>query len=116
MKNSERTASMKQYIVEITAAALADMEEIYNHIAYVLLSPENAMGQYNRIADKILSLESMPERNRIMDADLGLTRELRRTFVDNYTVFYEIRKDRVIITDVLYSASDIESRLRNKIK
>ena len=107
---------MKQYIVEITAAALADMEEIYNHIAYVLLSPENAMRQYNRIADKILSLESMPERNRIMDADLGLTRELRRTFVDNYTVFYKIRKDRVIVTDVLYSVSDIESRLRNKTK
>ena len=105
---------MKQYIVEITAAALADMEEIYNHIAYVLLSPENAMRQYNRIADKILGLESMPERNRIMDADFGLTRELRRTFVDNYTVFYEIREDRVIITDVLYSASDIEKRLADR--
>ena len=105
---------MKQYIVEITAAALADMEEIYNHIAYVLLSPENAMRQYNRIADKILDLEYMPERNRIMDTDLGLTRELRRTFVDNYIVFYEIHKDRVIVTDVMYSASDFEKRLVNR--
>lgn len=105
---------MKAYIVEITAAALADMEEIYNHIAYVLLSSENAMRQYNRIADKILDLEYMPERNRILDIDLCLTRELRRTFVDNYTVFYEICEDRVIVTDVLYSASDIEKRLADK--
>ncbi len=107
---------MKQYIVEITAAALSDMEEIYNHIAYALLSPENAMRQYNRIADKILGLEYMPERNRIMGADLGLTRELRRTFIDSYTLFYEILEDKVIVTDVLYSAFDIERRLRDRTK
>ena len=28
--------------------------------------------------------------------------------VDNYSVFYAIKEDRVIMTDVLYSASDIE--------
>ena len=48
---------MKQYRVEITNQALADMEQLYNHIAYVLLAPENAMGQYNRIAEKILGLD-----------------------------------------------------------
>ena len=51
---------MKQYKVEITQEALTDMEQLYNHIAYVLLSPENAMGQYNRIADAILQLHQMP--------------------------------------------------------
>ena len=29
--------------------------------------------------------------------------------VDNYTVFYTIRADKVIVTDVLYTASDIEA-------
>ena len=42
---------MKHYIVEITDEALADMDQLYNHIAYVLQAPENAMGQYTRIAD-----------------------------------------------------------------
>lgn len=71
---------MKQYKVEITREALRDMEDIYNYIAVDLLSPENAMGQYNRIADEILTLDSFPERYRIMES--------------------------------LYTASDIEARLR----
>ena len=49
---------MKQYTVEITNEALADMEQIYNHIAYALQAPENAMDQYNRIADAILTLDT----------------------------------------------------------
>lgn len=38
---------MKQYTVEITGEALTDMEQLYNHIAYTLRAPENAMGQFN---------------------------------------------------------------------
>ena len=45
---------MKQYKVEITKEAFQDMEDIYNYIAIDFLAPDNAMGQYNRIADEIL--------------------------------------------------------------
>jgi hypothetical protein len=31
--------------------------------------------------------------------------------MDNYSVFYVIKEDRVIVIDVLYSASDISKRL-----
>ena len=47
---------MKTYNVKVTDAALADMEEIYNYIAFTLLSPANAIAQYDRIAEAILSL------------------------------------------------------------
>ena len=60
---------MKQYTVEITNEALADMEQLYNHIAYILQAPENAMNQYNRIADAILTLDTMAERIRIMESE-----------------------------------------------
>ena len=40
-----------------------DMEALYDYIARTLLAPENAMGQYNRIADAILTLESFPDRS-----------------------------------------------------
>ncbi len=43
-----------EYNVVITGEAEKDMEDIYNYIALELLSPENAMGQYNRIAEEIL--------------------------------------------------------------
>ena len=103
---------MKQYKVEITREALRDMEDIYNYIAIDLLAPENAIGQYNRIADEILTLDTFPERYRIMESEPEKSMELRRMLVDNYSVFYTIREDKVIVTDVLYTASDIEARLR----
>ena len=103
---------MKKYKVEITREALQDMEDIYNYIAIDLLAPENAMGQYNRIADEILTLDSFPERFRIMEFEPEKSMKLRRVLVDNYSIFYTIREDKVIVTDVLYTASDIEARLR----
>ena len=103
---------MEQYKVEITKEALQDMEDMYNYIALELLSPENAMGQYNRIADEILTLDTFPQRYRIMDSEPEKQMELRRMIVDNYSVFNTIRADKVIVTDVLYTASDIEVRLR----
>ena len=103
---------MAHYKVEITKEALQDMEDIYNYIALDLLSPENAMGQYNRIADEILALDVFPQRYRIMDKKKKKNMELRRMIVDNYSVFYTIRADKVIVIDVLYTASDIEARLR----
>ena len=103
---------MEQYKVEITKEALQDMEDMYNYIALELLSPENAMGQYNRIADEILTLDTFPQRYRIMDSEPEKQMELRRMIVDNYSVFYTICADKVIVTDVLYTAADIEVRLR----
>ncbi len=105
---------MKQYKVEITKSALQDMEDIYNYIAEELLAPENAMGQYNRIADAILSLDTFPEKFRLLESEPEKAKEIRRMVVDNYSVFYVIKENRVIVTDVLYSASDIEARLRGE--
>ena len=105
----------KRQKVEITEEALQDMEDIYNYIAIDLLASENAMGQYDRIADEILTLDTFPERFRIMDSEPEKRMELRRMLVDNYSVIYTICDERVIVTDVLYTASDIEARLRGEI-
>lgn len=102
---------MKQYTVEITDEALADMEQLYNHIAHILQAPENAMGQYNRIADEILKLDVLPERFRIMDSEPECSNGIRRMLVDNYSIFYVIEEDRVLVTNVLYSVSDVGRRL-----
>ena len=104
---------MKHYNVEITNEALADMEQLYDYIATVLQSPENAMNQYNRIADAILTLDTLAERVHIMESEPGKSKEMRRLLVDNYSIFFVIMGEKVIVTDVLYSASDIESRLKD---
>ena len=53
---------MKSYAVQITEEALSDMEALYSYIAVRLKAPENAMKQYNRIADAIVSLKQFPDR------------------------------------------------------
>ena len=50
-----------------------------------------------------------------MDSEPEKRMELRRMLVDNYSVIYTICDERVIVTDVLYTASDIEARLRGEI-
>ena len=102
---------MKQYRIQITYKALSDMEEIYNYIAEQLQAPEAAMGQNNRIADAIDTLDTFPERVKLMETEEECALGLRQMPVDNYSVFFHIREERVIITNVLYSASDIAKRL-----
>lgn len=102
---------MKQYTVQITDKALADMEAIYVYIAEQLQAPENAIGQYNRIAEAIQKLEVFPARMRIMESEPEHTMGLRQLPIDNFSAFYLIDEDRVIVMRVLYSASDIGRRL-----
>lgn len=105
---------MEEYAVQITEEALSDMEAIYRYIADQLLSPENALGQYNRIADEIMSLRVFPERYRLVEFEPERSLGLRRTLASGYSVFYIVRESRVIVTAVLYSASDIEQRLKER--
>lgn len=105
---------MKEYQVKITDSALHDMEDLYQYIAIQLEAPQNAMNQYNRIADAVLKLNCMPERFRVFDVEPWRSRGLHRMNVDNYAVFFCILDDSVVITDVLYAASDLEKRLRGE--
>ena len=100
-----------KYTVDITDAALEDMDEIYNYIYFTFSTPDTAAAQYDRIAAEILSLEEMPLRFGIPQFEPCISAQLHRMLVDNYSVFYLVRGETVIVTDVLYSKSDLEVRL-----
>ena len=99
---------MKQYTVNISARAVADMEEIYNYIAGQLQAPETAVRQYNRIAAAIESLDLFPERTPVLPEI-----NLHRLLVDNYSVFCFIKLQQVFVVSVLYSSMDIAKRFQN---
>ena len=102
---------MEKYIVDITDEALADMEALYEYIAIKLQTPENAMGQYNRLADAILTLESFPDRFGLFECEPEQSMGIHKMIVDNYIVCYVIDPGVVTVTDVLYGASDLHKRL-----
>ena len=103
-----------KYIVDITDAALADMDAIYDYIRVAFRAPDTAAALYDRIADEILSLEEMPLRYGVPQFEPCISAQLHRMLVDNYSVFYLVRGETVIVTDVLYSASDLEMRLNTR--
>ena len=103
---------MKQYDVKISHVALRDMEQIYSYIADCLMEPDTAMGQHNRIAEAIQSLNILPERCALVESEPERTQGLRQMLVDNYSVFYIVGEDTVSVARVLYSASDLVRRLR----
>ena len=103
---------MKRFDIEITHEAIKDLERIYLHIDNNLLAPEKASGQYERITQKIMKLDTMPERCRLIESEPEHSRGLRIMTVDNYSVIYVVEDQRVIVTNILYSASDLHNRLK----
>ena len=53
-----------KYEVEVSEQADRDLREIFEYIAFELQSPENAIGQLNRLEEQILSLDAMPKHYR----------------------------------------------------
>lgn len=100
-----------KYDVEITDAASKDMDEIYDYIRFTFKAPDSAAAQYDRIANEILLLEEMPLRFGIPQFEPCISAQIHRMLVDHYSVFYLVRGESVIVTDVLYSASDLSARL-----
>ena len=103
---------MREYAVKITDKALTDINGIYEYIALNLQSLENAMGQYNKIADAALELGFFPEKFRLVDFEPERSQGLRRMLANNYSIFYVFKDETITVTRVLYSASDIEKRLK----
>jgi len=104
---------MKQYAVKITDRALNDMTAIYEYIATNLQAPDTAMEQYDRIADRIESLSEFPKRYKLLESQPEREMGFRQMTVDSYSAIYVVEGICVTVLRVLYSSSDIASRLLN---
>lgn len=103
------------YQVNTTEQADADLRGVYEHIAFELLSPDNAAGQLDRLEEHIIGLENFPEKFKSYEKEPWHSRGLRVMPVDNYLVFYipdkEIRT--VTVIRVMYTGRDVDDQLIN---
>ena len=102
-----------KYSVEISFEAESDMEDIYQYIAFRLLSPENAVRQIERLYKMIISLEEMPFRFRRFPRIDKSKDELHIVAVNHYCIFYSVNdNDRTVnIVRVLYGSRNLYSDL-----
>lgn len=101
------------YEITLSEQADKDLREIFEYIAFDLQSPENAIGQLDRLEEHILKLHTMPERYPKYEKEPWKSRELRVLPVDNYLIFYISNSDKKIVTviRVMYSGMDIDAQL-----
>ena len=78
-----------------------------------MLSPDNAIGQLNRLEEAINTLAYMPEKHQQYGKEPWKSRNLRVLPVDNYLVFYipSIDTQTVTIIRVMYGGRDVDKEL-----
>lgn len=93
-----------RYKVQITKYALMQMEEIRNYIANELLAPQAAYNLLLEMKKMAVSLESMPERNPLVDIKKWRDQGIRKTIVKNFIIYYWTDEERqtVYITLIVY--------------
>lgn len=101
------------YKVNLTPQAKDDLRGIFEYIAFDLQSPQNAIGQFERLESSIVSLKEMSERFRIYDKEPWKSRNLRVMPVDNYLVLYipDHEENVVTVLRVLYGGRNIDKQL-----
>ena len=101
------------YEVELSEQADSDLRGIFEYIAFELQSPENAIGQLDRLEEQILNLDTMPERYRKYEKEPWKSRGFRVLPVDNYVVLYIPDSDKKVVTilRVMYAGRGIDNQL-----
>ena len=101
------------YQIIISKQANMDLRDIYEYIAFTLLSPENAKKLLNTLEKKIQSLENFPNRFKLYHDKLWHDQELRVMPVNNFLVFYisDHKKQIITILRIMYHGRNIHNEL-----
>ena len=101
------------YQIKISKQADMDLRNIYEYIAFTLLSPENAKKLLNPLEKKIQSLENFPNRFKLYHDELWHDHELRVMPVNNFLVFYIFnhKKQLITILRIMYNGRNIPNEL-----
>lgn len=99
--------------VVYTHRAQNDLHDIYEYIAFTLLSPENAASTVRRIIETVRSLEQLPERNPLYGDEPWRSRGLRFAATRNYLIFYMVDSaaQTASVARILYGGRNIQNQL-----
>ena len=93
---------MAKYSIEYSKESKQDLIGIKKYIKYNLQEPEIAQKLILEIRNEINNLKHNPEIYSIIDDDLIKKLEIRKLIVNNYIVFYRIKKENIEIVRIMY--------------
>ncbi|MCM1364975.1 MAG: type II toxin-antitoxin system RelE/ParE family toxin [Faecalibacterium sp.] len=102
-----------KYSVVISPKAADDLKGIYEYIAFSLCEEKTAKDMLLLLEENIFSLDEMPGRYRVYDAEPWKTRNLHIMPVKNYLVFYipDEQSKTVNIVRVIYGSRNLNEQL-----
>lgn len=101
------------YKIKLSEKAADDLKEIFEHIAFSLKEKQTAINMLALLEERIFSLDEMPGRYRLYEAEPWKSKNLHIMPVKNYLVFY-IPDDSNKIVDivrVIYGSRNLEEQL-----
>lgn len=106
---------MNKYHVSYSDDALRDLRDIFEYIAFELKEPATATAQVNRIRYSIRSLDTFPNRNKVVEWEPWLSRGVRQMPVDNFIAYYVPNDEdlSVHVIRIFYGKRDIPGIVKN---
>ena len=88
---------MNKYKVKINPKAIRELDSIYKYIASEKSSPENAIGQVDRIKKAILNLDTFPQSHQERNEGRYAENGYRQLLIDNYIAIFRIDETYKIV-------------------
>jgi len=105
---------MKEYSVNLTKGAETDLEEIVSYIAND--SVENALRIFDRLQNKVNSLNKMPERGRYVPELLDKNiRDYKELIENPWRIIYKIDECKVDVLTIIDGRRNLQDILMEKL-
>ena len=103
-----------KYQYHFTKKAKADLDEILSYISVELSNPEAAASFLKDLQAVLASICSVPKIGRIVENEFLPDREIRKSLVGNYVLYYlpDVAEMTIYILRILYGRRNLDELVR----
>ncbi len=101
---------INRYEVVYSSKALEDLRNLYRYIALKLKVPGTAKRKNERLRKAVRSLEYLPARHAVYDAEPWKSMGMHKLSVDNHVIFYLIDEVNFVVSiiRIVYSGTNVD--------
>ena len=102
------------YQYHFTKKAETDLDEILSYISIELSNPDAAASFLKDLQTVLTSICSVPKIGRIVENEFLPDKEIRKSLVGNYVLYYlpDIKEKRIYVLRLLYGRRNLDELVR----